>query len=134
MPKIRPRKPKFTLLVREEKKREPNRISLHFTLATILSFIDEKGEMYPSYSSITVATGTCRRVLRYHVRELEHMGVLKLKYPANTIDPQFGSTDGSECAIRRTNTYVLNRAEFEQFVRGAAPALRELYSPMLKRL
>jgi biotin operon repressor len=106
---------------------------LHQTLLAMLKLAGNEEELWPSTSAIANETGMSPRTVQRCIDELVRLGILVQKYPANTINPEFGEAcehDGSELPIRRPVTYVISSLEFREFVTGARPLLKAMYETL----
>jgi predicted ArsR family transcriptional regulator len=97
------------------------RYHVHLTMAAILKLGGRKsGDVRFSLDDVAQQTGASRDRVRSHLRQLQKLGVLKLKFPANKI----AGTEG----MQRRPTYQINAEPFEAFRRSAPPVFAGLYT------
>jgi hypothetical protein len=96
----------------------------------MLKLAGNEDEMWSSTSAIANETGMSTRTVQRSIGKLVHLGVLIQKYPANTINPDFGEAcehDGSLLPIRRPATYIVSFQQFRKFIAGASPLVKGMY-------
>ncbi len=100
--------------------------SLHLVLAALLQRAQPDGDLIAVNQEIRDDCGLSERTVRSHLAELQRLGILRLKYPANHIIER---RPGKVVMMRRAPTYAVDKSKLRSFQSQAPPTLKALYQP-----